>query len=220
MQKEVLEREIIGCSNGILCSDQIIDKKIQNHFSLPEKKVFIIPEAFHWEDYQWIKDPGDVKKKYDIWPLDPLVLFVGEFTYNYGFDILLNAIPKLLKNNPNLRFILVGNGELMWPAKLNARYLFFEHAVRLVGHKEGEDLQELFQAADIILIDLRKPHLTPLYNIYSHLVYSAGGSEVDSVIINGKLVMENRNLLTVDEDEVIDQANHLAERIKNEIKSI
>lgn len=74
--------------------------------------------------------------------------------------------------------------------------------------------------ADIIIIDLDRPHLTPLYNIYSHLVYSASGSEVDTVIINGKLIMENRDILTVDEDEVIDQANHLAERIKNEIKGV
>ena len=79
---------------------------------------------------------------------------------------------------------------------------------------------EVGKTADIILLDLRKPHLTPLYNIYSHLVYSAGGSEVDTAIINGKLVMENRKILTVDENEIINQANRLAERIKNEIKSI
>ncbi|KPJ69053.1 hypothetical protein AMJ44_04780 [candidate division WOR-1 bacterium DG_54_3] len=74
---------------------------------------------------------------------------------------------------------------------------------------------EVGKTADMILLDLRKPHLTPLYNIYSHLVYSAGGSEVNTVIINGKMVMENRHILTVDEDETIDQANRLGERIKN-----
>ena len=77
---------------------------------------------------------------------------------------------------------------------------------------------EVGKTADLIIVDLDRPHLTPLYNVYSHLVYSAGGSEVDSVIINGKLVMENRDILTIDEDEVIDQANFLAQRIKNEIK--
>jgi 5-methylthioadenosine/S-adenosylhomocysteine deaminase len=74
--------------------------------------------------------------------------------------------------------------------------------------------------ADLILIDLRKPHLVPLYNIYSHLVYSAGGSEVDTVIINGKLIMEDRRILTIDEEEIMDKANHFAKGIKNEIKSI
>lgn len=79
---------------------------------------------------------------------------------------------------------------------------------------------EVGKTADIILIDLDRPHLTPLYNIYSHLVYSAGGSEVDTVIINGKLIMENREILTIDEDEIIDEANHLAKKIKAEVQNV
>jgi 5-methylthioadenosine/S-adenosylhomocysteine deaminase len=79
---------------------------------------------------------------------------------------------------------------------------------------------EVGKTADIILLDLNLPHLVPLYNIYSHLVYSAGGSEVDTVIINGKLIMENRDILTIDEDEIIFKAHKFGERIKNEVKSI
>lgn len=79
---------------------------------------------------------------------------------------------------------------------------------------------EVGKTADIILIDLDRPHLTPLYNVYSHLVYSAGGSEVDTVIINGKLIMENRDILTVDEGEIIDRANHLARKIKMEVQGV
>jgi 5-methylthioadenosine/S-adenosylhomocysteine deaminase len=71
--------------------------------------------------------------------------------------------------------------------------------------------------ADLIIVDLRRPHLIPLYNIYSQLVYSAGGADVEAAMINGKLVMENRKILTVDEDEVIDRANHLAKKIKAEV---
>jgi len=78
---------------------------------------------------------------------------------------------------------------------------------------------EIGKTADVVILDLHRPHLTPLYNIYSHLVYSAGGSEVDSVIINGKLVMEKRKILTVDEKEIIDKANKFAERIRHEIEN-
>jgi 5-methylthioadenosine/S-adenosylhomocysteine deaminase len=85
----------------------------------------------------------------------------------------------------------------------------------LLKEKEIGSL-EAGKTADIIILDLNQPHLTPLYNIYSHLVYSAGGGEVDTVIINGKLIMENRKILTVDEQEIMDRANHLAGRIKNE----
>lgn len=74
------------------------------------------------------------------------------------------------------------------------------------------------KTADIIMLDLKSPNLVPLYNIYSQLVYSAGGSEVDSVIINGELVMENRKLLTIDEDEAVDKAIFLSKKIGMEVK--
>lgn len=73
---------------------------------------------------------------------------------------------------------------------------------------------EIGKKADIILIDLDKPHLTPIYNAYSHLVYAACGADVDSVIINGRLVMENRRLLTINEKEVISETRKIAAIIK------
>ena len=71
--------------------------------------------------------------------------------------------------------------------------------------------------ADIITIDLFKPHLTPMYNEYSHLVYAAGGADVDTVIINGQLVMKNRRLLTIDERKIITKVKKLAVRIKKSL---
>jgi 5-methylthioadenosine/S-adenosylhomocysteine deaminase len=90
-------------------------------------------------------------------------------------------------------------------------------AAQVIGQKKELGSLESGRTADLILIDLRSPQLTPMYNPYSHLVYSAGGSEVDSAVINGKLVMENRKILTIDEDEVLDRANRLAQKIKTEV---
>ncbi|MGA1840160.1 MAG: glycosyltransferase family 4 protein [bacterium] len=154
-QQNLLEQELIKTSDSIVCFDQKVCSDIKNRFSLPEEKISIIQKEFHWQDYQWVKDPGEIKKKYDLWPLDPLVLFVGDLNNDYGPDILVDAIPSLLRNNPQLRFLLVGDGELTWPLRIKAHYLLFEHAIRLVGHKEGRDLQELFQAADIVVIPNR-----------------------------------------------------------------
>ncbi|MDI6726993.1 MAG: amidohydrolase, partial [Smithellaceae bacterium] len=68
--------------------------------------------------------------------------------------------------------------------------------------------------ADIILIGLNKPHLTPLYNEYSHLVYTVGGADVDTVMIEGKLLMKDRVLLTINENEVMARVNEFARGIK------
>lgn len=68
--------------------------------------------------------------------------------------------------------------------------------------------------ADIIILGLNKPHLTPIYSEYSHLVYAASGADVDTVIINGKVVMENRQLLTINESDVMKEVRAIAVKIK------
>jgi 5-methylthioadenosine/S-adenosylhomocysteine deaminase len=68
--------------------------------------------------------------------------------------------------------------------------------------------------ADIILIDLNKPHLTPLYNEYSHLAYTMNGSDVETVVINGKVVMEHRMLTTINEQAVMDRVRSIAKRVQ------
>jgi 5-methylthioadenosine/S-adenosylhomocysteine deaminase len=63
--------------------------------------------------------------------------------------------------------------------------------------------------ADIITIDLNRPHLTPFYNP-DILVYAAGGADVKHSIIGGQLVLENRRLLTIDLKETMAHVRSLA----------
>ncbi len=70
--------------------------------------------------------------------------------------------------------------------------------------------------ADLIILDTHKPHLTPMYNPASHLVYAARGSDVRTSIINGKIVMENGRLLTFDLEKAMEDINRIADDIKGE----
>ena len=72
--------------------------------------------------------------------------------------------------------------------------------------------------ADLILINLCKPHLTPMYNEYSHIVYAVNGADVDTVLINGKVVMKNRKLLTIGENEVMEMVQNTSLKIKNNLR--
>jgi 5-methylthioadenosine/S-adenosylhomocysteine deaminase len=73
-----------------------------------------------------------------------------------------------------------------------------------ISHETGS--LETGKKADVIIVDTNKPHLTPMYNPFSHLVYAARGQDVSHTIINGRLVMENRQLLTLDLEEVMARA--------------
>lgn len=67
--------------------------------------------------------------------------------------------------------------------------------------------------ADIILVNLHKPHLYPRHDPVAHLVYAAQGADVETVLVDGRVLMENRQLLTVDEEEVLSRAEECAQRL-------
>ncbi len=66
--------------------------------------------------------------------------------------------------------------------------------------------------ADLIVVDFRKPHLTPVYNPVSHLVYAAGAADVRHSVIGGRLVMKDRTLLTLDLEEIFGHVREFAKK--------
>lgn len=80
------------------------------------------------------------------------------------------------------------------------------NGARVLGIEDKIGSLEVGKRADIITINLDKPHLTPIYDPYSHLVYCANGSDVANVIINGIIIMKDRIVKTIDEEKVLRQA--------------
>ena len=80
--------------------------------------------------------------------------------------------------------------------------------------REGE-LGEIREGAiaDLILVDLNVPQFIPANNIVSGLVYSSNGSEVDTVLVDGRVLMENRKLTTIDEQKVYEEIRKMADRL-------
>ncbi len=72
---------------------------------------------------------------------------------------------------------------------------------------------EVGKQGDIIVVDTRSPHMVPMYHPFSQLVYAARGSDVTTTIVNGKVLMENRTLTTLDVDQVMDDVLALAKEI-------
>lgn len=73
---------------------------------------------------------------------------------------------------------------------------------------------EVGKKADIAILDLNNPSLMPNNNLIAGLSYSANGSEVDTVIIDGKVTMEGRKILTMDEKLVYSKVNEIIKRME------
>jgi len=73
---------------------------------------------------------------------------------------------------------------------------------------------EAGKKADLIVISLNEPNAVPMYEIYSQIAYSLKGSDVETVVIGGKVVMRDRKLLTVDEPKVLEKAREYGKSVK------
>ncbi|MBS7647218.1 MAG: amidohydrolase [Candidatus Bathyarchaeia archaeon] len=81
---------------------------------------------------------------------------------------------------------------------------------------------EAGKKADLTIIDFARPHLCPVHNEVSHMVYAAKAADVETVMVNGKIIVENRWPTTVSLEEVMEMAEKaktsLLERLKRNIK--
>ncbi len=88
--------------------------------------------------------------------------------------------------------------------KMGAKVLGLEH--------ETGQLKPGFKA-DIVLLRLDGAHMCPSHDYLANLVYAAQASDVDTVIVNGKIIMENKIITTLDETEVLHQCRKIARRL-------
>ena len=71
--------------------------------------------------------------------------------------------------------------------------------------------------ADLIIVDISAPHATPMYNVYSELVYALNSSDVRTVLIGGKVVVEDGRVLTLDEPTILAKAQEYKKKIENSL---
>jgi 5-methylthioadenosine/S-adenosylhomocysteine deaminase len=78
---------------------------------------------------------------------------------------------------------------------------------------------EAGKRADLIVVSADHPRMTPLYDPVSHLVYAARGDDVETTIVNGRVLMRDRRVLTLDEREVLAEARRLAGEVRRAVEA-
>ncbi|EPU3934391.1 amidohydrolase [Morganella morganii] len=78
---------------------------------------------------------------------------------------------------------------------------------------------ETGKRADIIVVDTKAPNMVPVYSPYAALVYGANGANVRHTIVDGVILMEDRQLLTVNENEIIQDAQRFAEKVRETVRA-
>lgn len=127
-----------------------------------------------------------------------------------GFDMFnVMKFAALLHTVNSLDATIMPANKVLWLAT--------QGGARVLGLEKQLGSLEAGKKADIIIVDMVKLHMTPIlfkpFNLISHLVYAARGTDVETVIVDGKVVMENRVIKNVDERQVIQEATESAREL-------
>lgn len=109
------------------------------------------------------------------------------------------------------------------PAVMSAETVFRMATIggaRVLNLQDRIGSLEVGKRADIVLVQTRSAHLTPLYRPYSHLVYAVRGSDVSTVLVDGRIVVRDGEITTVDEAEVLERARGFGEQVLDVVRRV
>ncbi len=138
-----------------------------------------------------------------------------------GVNVALGTDGAASNNNLNMfeemhLAALIHKGVEQNPELVDARRAFMmatANGARAIGFGDETGVIKAGMKADLILLDTDKPHLVPMNDPFSAVVYSAQGSDVDTVIVDGTVLMERRELTTIDEERVKHEAAEISRRL-------
>jgi len=140
---------------GAYWADRIIT--VSNHLRDEIAWMYEVPHynGVNPMNYNGGIDPWEVKRGYHMGPMDPMVLFSGRMVYQKGPDLLLEAIPSIIKFYPNAKFVFAGDGEMRGQIENRARQLGITRETRFLGFQGNGTLTNLYKACDVVCVPSR-----------------------------------------------------------------
>jgi len=149
------ERHATYCADRVVAVSNALKQEVMWMYNLPDWKCWPIYNGVPYHKFDGWLNPGAVKARYGIGPMDPTVMFCGRLAVQKGPDLLLEAIPGLLRHYPNAKFIIAGEGHMRGSLEQRARQLNVNHAIRWFGMLNSQLHTELFKACDVVCVPSR-----------------------------------------------------------------
>ncbi|MBD3263948.1 MAG: glycosyltransferase [Candidatus Omnitrophica bacterium] len=153
----IRENERIGvhCADRVITVSRALKNEVMWMYGVKEDKVSVVYNGVNYRNFDGWIDPVAVRRMYGIGAMDPVVLFVGRIVYQKGPDLLIDAIPHILKYYDNAKFVFVGDGEMKSDIEDQARRVGVSHSTRFLGYLSGWRLIDLYKASDAVCIPSR-----------------------------------------------------------------
>ena len=150
------ERHGTYCADRVITVSRALKGEVMWMYNVPDWKVAVIYNGVSVRAFDgWVPDAGAIRRGYGVGPLDPMVLFSGRMTSQKGPDLLVEAIPMILRYHSRAKFVFAGEGDLRGHCERRAGQLGVAHACRFLGWRAGVELQNLYKISDVICVPSR-----------------------------------------------------------------
>jgi glycosyltransferase involved in cell wall biosynthesis len=155
--KEISHREWLGGyeSSQIVVTTRLMQDELRKVYAIPKSKINIIPNGIVSGRMRSTLEQKDVKEMCGMVRHDPLVLFCGRMSYQKGPDLLVEAIPLVLKKHKNVKFVFAGDGDVRLKCEHLAQKLGVQNDCRFLGYVSSAAKEKLISDCDLVCIPSR-----------------------------------------------------------------
>ncbi len=142
-------------ADKIICVSNALKSEIMWMYEVPEYKATVVYNGVSSHRFVLPVDVPGLRRRYGISPADPIILFCGRLEWQKGPDLLVEAVPSILRHHPDTKFIFAGDGGMREGLERRVRGIGAEHSVRFLGYRRGAEIVELFRMSDSVCVPSR-----------------------------------------------------------------
>lgn len=142
-------------SKAVIVTSPVLKKEVRSLYHIPSEKLHLIPNGITPGSVRRPVDPGEIKRKYGIHPFAPTVLFVGRMRYQKGPDLLVEAVPHVLRRRWDVKFVFAGEGDCSEACRWRSQELGVAGSCQFTGYLKDDDLTDLYNACDLLVVPSR-----------------------------------------------------------------
>lgn len=177
----------------VICCSECMRHELRRVFQVPDDKISVIPNGVQAHQFADVHDHLNQWRNEWALPEESIVFYVGRHVHEKGLDLLLEAIPKVLANRPQTKFVIAGTGPMHHELKGKAHHMGITHKVLFAGFIDDLTRNSLYRLADVAVFPSR-------YEPFGIVALEAMAAQAPLVVSDiggfGEIVRHGENGLT------------------------
>jgi glycosyltransferase involved in cell wall biosynthesis len=148
-----LEEVVLKGADAVLCPNDFTYRYVAN-LGVPPSKLCIVPHRLPDHLFSFNFEKNEILRKNNINENSPMVLFIGRFERDKQVDVLIDTVPLILKKNPEVQFIFIGDGSLLSVLKERAQELGIEENLFFLGYQDTGTIKHCLAKCSVVWIPM------------------------------------------------------------------